>query len=208
MVDRLHSGLRGYFRIFAEIKKHPALLLFLIAFLFYNDGIQTIIVVAAIFARDELGLSQGTILSCFLMIQFVAMPGTLLFGRLAEVSGAKRALYLALFLFILVTIYAYFIRNAWEFWLLGFVIAIILGGSQAVSRSFFSSLIPEGKHAEFFGFYAISAKFASVFGPLMFALIIDITGSSRLSIVALTFFFVTGILLLTQVKTENPIPVR
>ncbi len=139
------------------------------------------------------------------MIQFVAMPGTLLFGRIAEVSGAKRSLYLALFLFILVTIYAYFMSHAWEFWILGFVIAIILGGSQAVSRSFFSSLIPEGKHAEFFGFYAISAKFASVFGPFVFAFIVDITGSARLSILALTFFFVTGMFLLTLVKTEKQI---
>ena len=204
----LHKGIRGYFRIFTEMKKYPALLLFLLAFLFYNDGIQTIIVVAAIFAREELGLSQGTILACFLMIQFVAMPGTLLFGRLAEVSGAKRSLYLALLLFILVTVYAYFMNHAWEFWLLGFVIAIILGGSQAVSRSFFSSLIPEGKHAEFFGFYAISAKFASVFGPLVFAVIVDITGSARLSILALTLFFISGMLLLTQVKAGSTIPVR
>ena len=205
MPDRLHRGVRGYFRIFAEIKRYPSLLLFLVAFLFYNDGIQTIIVVAAIFAREELGLTQSTILSCFLMIQFVAMPGTLLFGRLAEKSGAKRSLYLALLLFILVTIYAYFMNSAWEFWVLGFVIAIILGGSQAVSRSFFSSLIPEGKHAEFFGFYAISAKFASVFGPFVFAFIVDITGSARLSILALTFFFVTGMFLLTLVKTEKQI---
>jgi UMF1 family MFS transporter len=139
------------------------------------------------------------------MIQFVAMPGTLLFGRLAEKSGAKRSLYLALLLFILVTIYAYFMNSAWEFWVLGFVIAIILGGSQAVSRSFFSSLIPEGKHAEFFGFYAISAKFASVFGPFVFAFIVDITGSARLSILALTFFFVTGMFLLTLVKAEKQI---
>ena len=90
--------------------------------------------------------------------------------------------------------------------IMGFVIAIILGGSQAVSRSFFSSLIPEGKHAEFFGFYAISAKFASVFGPLLFAVIVDVTGSARLSILALTFFFVTGMLLLTRVKTPSSIP--
>jgi len=207
MPDSLHRGIRGYFRIFAQVRKYPSLLLFLIAFLLYNDGIQTIIVVAAIFAREELGLSQGTILACFLMIQFVAMPGTLLFGRLAEVSGAKRSLYLALFLFILVTIYAYFMNHAWEFWLLGFVIAIILGGSQAVSRSFFSSLIPEGKHAEFFGFYAISAKFASVLGPFVFAVIVDITGSARLSILALTLFFVSGMLLLTRVKTGGDIPV-
>jgi UMF1 family MFS transporter len=203
MPDRLHRGIRGYFRIFTEIKKYPSLLLFLIAFLFYNDGIQTIIVVAAIFAREELGLSQGTILACFLMIQFVAMPGTLLFGRLAGLFGAKRSLYLALFLFILVTVYAYFMNKAWEFWLLGFIIAIILGGSQAVSRSFFSTLIPEGKHAEFFGFYAISAKFASVFGPFVFAIIVDITGSARLSILALTFFFVVGMFLLSRVKEEN-----
>jgi UMF1 family MFS transporter len=98
-------------------------------------------------------------------------------------------------------------NTAWEFWLLWFVIAIILGGSQAVSRSLFSSLIPEGKHAEFFGFYAISAKFASVLGPFLFALIVDITGSARLSILALTIFFITGGLLLTQVKTENKIAV-
>jgi UMF1 family MFS transporter len=202
---RLPKGVKGYFKIFAEVQKYPNLLLFLLAFLFYNDGIQTIIVVAAIFAREELGLSQGTILSCFLMIQFVAMPGTLLFGRLAELFGAKRSLYLALALFILVTIYAYFINHAWEFWFLGFVIAIVLGGSQAVSRSFFSSLIPQGKHAEFFGFYAISAKFASVFGPLVFALIIDLTGSARLSILALTFFFVAGMVLLSRVKTENQV---
>jgi UMF1 family MFS transporter len=205
--DKMHRGIRGYFEIFSEIKKYPSLLLFLLAFLCYNDGIQTIIVVAAIFAREELALSQGTILSCFLMIQFVAMPGTLIFGRLAEVYGAKRSLYLALNLFIIVTIFAYFMKTAWEFWLLGFVIALILGGSQAVSRSLFSSMIPEGKHAEFFGFYAISAKFASVFGPLTFALILDMTGSARLSILALTFFFIVGILLLTRVNTENAISV-
>jgi len=203
MVDTLHHGIRGYLRIFAEIRKYPDLLLFLVAFLFYNDGIQTIIVVAAIFAREELALSQGTILSCFLMIQFVAMPGTLIFGRLAEVYGAKRSLYLALTLFIIVTIFAYFMKTAWEFWALGFVIAIILGGSQAVSRSFFSSLIPKGKHAEFFGFYAISAKFASVFGPLTFAIIIDLTGSARLSILALTFFFIVGISILTRVNPKS-----
>jgi UMF1 family MFS transporter len=177
----LHKGVKGYFRTLAEIRHYPALFLFLIAFLFYNDGIQTIIVVAAIFGRQELGLSQGTILACFLMIQFVAMPGTLLFGRLAELFGAKRSLYIALFLFICVTVYAFFMKKAWEFWILGFIIAIILGGSQAVSRSLFSSLIPEGKHAEFFGFYAISAKFASVLGPFVFALITDLTGSTRMS---------------------------
>ena len=96
MVDKLHHGISGYFKIFAEIKKYPNLLLFLVAFLFYNDGIQTIIVVAAIFAREELALSQGTILSCFLMIQFVAMPGALLFSRLAGRFNTKRAVMVSL----------------------------------------------------------------------------------------------------------------
>jgi UMF1 family MFS transporter len=197
------KGSKGYFRTLAEIRHYPALFLFLIAFLFYNDGIQTIIVVAAIFGRQELGLSQGTILACFLMIQFVAMPGTLLFGRLAEMFGAKRSLYIALILFICVTVYAFFMKKAWEFWVLGFVIAIILGGSQAVSRSLFSSLIPQGKHAEFFGFYAISAKFASVLGPFIFALITDLTGSTRMAILTLTGFFVIGIILLTFVDISQ-----
>ena len=94
-------------------------------------------------------------------------------------------------------------EKPWEFWLLGFVIAIILGGSQAVSRSLFSSLIPHGKHAEFFGFYAISAKFASVLGPFIFALITDITGSTRLSILALAGFFIIGIIMLGTVDTSQ-----
>jgi UMF1 family MFS transporter len=197
------KGFSGYLKIFSKIKKYPNLLLFLLAFLFYNDGIQTIIVVAAIFGREELGLSQGTILACFLMIQFVAMPGTIIFGHLAEKIGAKRTLYITLLLFVAVTIYAYFMKTAKEFWVLGFIIALILGGSQAVSRSFYSSLIPKGKAAEYFGFYAISAKFASVFGPLIFALIIDLTGSARLSILALTFFFLTGILILAKVNDKQ-----
>jgi UMF1 family MFS transporter len=199
----LHKGIKGYFKTLAEIKNYPNLFLFLIAFLFYNDGIQTIIVVAAIFGRQELALSQGTVLACFLMIQFVAMPGTLLFGRLAENIGAQKSLYITLIMFICVTVYAYFMNKAWEFWVLGFIIAIILGGSQAVSRSLFTSLIPDGKHAEFFGFYAISAKFASVLGPFIFALITQLTGSARLSILSLTGFFVIGIILLSAVDTSQ-----
>jgi UMF1 family MFS transporter len=190
---------RGYLQTFAEIRSYPDLLLFLVAFLFYNDGIQTIIVVSAIFGREELGLSQGEILGCFLMIQFVAMPGTLAFGRLAEKIGAKGAVLISLLLFVAVTVFAFFMNAAWHFWVLSLVVAIIFGGSQAVSRSLFGALIPEGKSAEFFGFYAISSKFASVFGPLVFALIADLTGSTRLSILALTAFFAVGILLLSRV---------
>ena len=195
----LPTGFRGYLRTFGELRQYPDLLRFLVAYLFYNDGIQTIIVVSAIFAREELGLSQVSILGCFLMIQFVAMPGSLLFGRLAEKQGAKRAVMLSLILFIAVSAYAFTMQHDWEFWILGLVVALILGGSQAISRSLFASLVPVTKTAEFFSFYAISGKFASIFGPLLFALIADLTGSSRHAILALGIFFLIGIILLAGV---------
>jgi UMF1 family MFS transporter len=197
------SGLKGYLRIFAEVLRYRDLAVFLLAFLFYNDGIQTIIAVSAIFGREELGLSQTTILGTFLMIQFIAMPGALLFGRLASRWGARRAVMLTLVLFLGVTVYAFRMQAAWEFWVLGLVVALILGGSQAISRSLYAALIPPGKTAEFFGFYAISGKFASIFGPLVFAAIADFTGSTRLSILALSAFFAIGLALLFLVDVPR-----
>ena len=202
-VQPLATGLKGYLHTFTEIKEYPDLLRFLIAFLFYNDGIQTIIAVAAIFASSELNLPQGAILGCFLMIQFVAMPGALLFGKMAQKLGAKTAIQIALLLFVALTLYAGTMNSTLDFWLLGFVVALILGGSQAISRSLFASMLPIGKSAEFFGFYAVSGKFASIFGPLLFAVIADVTGSARLAISALTCFFVIGMLLLRTVDVKR-----
>jgi len=195
--------IHNYLQTFLEIRPYRDLLRFLIAFLLYHDGIETIIVVSAVFGREELGMSQGAILGCFLMIQIIAMPGSLLFGRIAERWNAKAAILLCLALFILLTVYAFFMRHAWEFWLLGLVVALILGGSQAISRSLFASMIPAHKEAEFFGFYAIGAKFATIFGPLLFALIGSFTGSTRLSILGLLFFFVAGGLLLLTVDVDR-----
>lgn len=197
------STLKAYVNSFRDLVRYRDLSLFLIAFLFYNDGIQTVIAVSAIFAREELGLSQGTILGCFLMIQFLAMPGALLFGRLAGRIGAKPAIMLSLFLFTLVCGYAYIMQTSLEFWIIGAIIALILGGSQAISRSLFASMVPEKRSAEFFGFYSISARFASIFGPLTFALITDLTGSSRGAILALAMFFIIGGGILTRVNVVN-----
>jgi len=199
----LLRGLKGYLQIFTQVRRYPDLLLFLVAFLFYNDGIQTVIAVSAIFGREELGLSQTTVLSVFLMIQFVAMPGSLLYGRAADRWGSKRAILGGLLLFIAVTIYAYTMQKGWEFWVLGFVVALIYGGLQAISRSLYAALIPPGKSAEFFSFYAISGKFASVVGPLLFAVIADLTGSTRLSILALAALFIIGLLLLAGVDVAR-----
>lgn len=197
------GGWRGYLRMLRQVGRYPDLLRFLLAFLCYNDGIQTIIVVAAIFAREELAISQSSILGCFLMIQFVAMPGALLFGRLAGRFGSKRALLASLLLFIGVTVYAFRMQQAWQFWLLGLLVALILGGSQAISRSCYGTLIPQGQNAEYYAFYAISGKCAAVLGPLSFALLTDLTGSNRTAILALAVFFIIGMILLLTVDIER-----
>jgi UMF1 family MFS transporter len=196
-------GLKGYIRIFAEVKHYPDLLLFLIAFLFYNDGIQTIIAVSAIFAREVLELSSQTVIACFLAVQFLAMPGALAFGRAAEKLGPKRSVLVCLVLFMGVTMYAFYIDTATEFWVLALSVALILGGSQAASRSLFARLIPSGRNAEFFGFYTLSGKFASILGPFLFALIGDLTGSTRTAILVLNLFFLIGIILLALVNVER-----
>jgi len=194
---------RDYLRVLSELRRYRDLSRFLVAFLIYNDGIQTVIAVSAIFAREELGLETGTILGCFLMIQFVAMPGALFFSRLAGRYNTKRAVLLSLLLFTMITVYAAVMKSAIEFWILGFAVAIVLGGSQALSRSLFSSMVPKERSAEFFSFYAISSKFASIFGPLAFALLIDLTGSNRIAILALALFFIVGIVLLKGVDVEK-----
>jgi UMF1 family MFS transporter len=194
---------RDYLRTLADLLSYRDLGRFLLAFLLYNDGIQTIIAVSAIFARQELGLGTGTILGCFLMIQFIAMPGALLFSHLAGRFDTKRAILVSLLLFTLITIYASVMKSAVEFWILGGAVAIVLGGSQALSRSLFSCMVPKQRSAEFFSFYAISNKFASIFGPLVFALLIDWTGSNRIAILALALFFVVGTILLIGVDVEK-----
>ncbi len=197
------SGLRGYGRILKEVTAYPDLLRFLIAFLLYNDGIQAVIALSAVFAKDVLELPRESVIGCFLMVQFMAMPGALACGWLAQKFGSRQVILLTLVLFMAATGFAATITAPWQFWALGFVVALILGGSQAASRSLFASLIPSGRSAEFFGFYAISAKFASILGPFLFSLTADLTGSPRLSILILIVFFAIGALVLTTVKPDR-----
>jgi len=200
--NKFQFNLKSYVNQFKQLSRYPDLLIFLLAFLCYNDGIQTIISVSAIYAREELQLSQGAIIGCFLMIQFMAMPGSLLFARLSKQIGVRNAIFFSLAIFLLVCIFAYRMTSALEFWILGGVIAIILGGSQALSRSLYASMVPKQQAAEFFGFFTISSRFAAIFGPLLFALVADISGSSRNSILALGSFFIIGggLLLLVNVQ--------
>ncbi len=178
------------------------LVLFLIAFMLYNDGIQSVINLAVAYGSVELHLSATLLSLTLLVIQFVATLGAFLFVRLAERAGSKRAIMVSLVLWTGVVVYAYFIRSATEFVVLGMIVGLVLGGSQSLSRSYFGSMIPEQASAEFYGFYTVFTKFSSIWGPLAFAIIKQITGSSRLAIVSLMVFFIAGLLLLSMVN-EN-----
>ena len=188
---------------FGKIKNYKHLTRFLISYLIYNDGIQTVIVMAAVFAGKELGMSQGEIIKCFLLIQGVAFLGALLFGYLADKINIKTSLVITLFIWCAVVVWAFFIRSKMEFWILGCIVGLILGGSQSASRSLFSLFVPPENSAEFFSFFAISGKFSSILGPFVYALLGHIFNSSRISILALVVFFIIGLIGLYFVDEEK-----
>lgn len=181
-----------------EIKaKYPHTLRFLIAYLIYNDGIQTVIVVSTLFAGDELGLPTDTLVQIVLMIQFVASAGAYLFNLLAGRVGAKKTIMLNLLIWVVLLVYTYgFLHTGGQFWALGAVLALILGGSQALSRSLFSQMIPANRESEYFSFYEISERGTSWIGPLVFGLAVQLTGAQRVAILTLIAFFVVGLVLL------------
>ena len=196
----------GITRTLATIKKvrrFKHLLLFLIAFMVYNDGVQTVISMATIYGTEELKFSATVLMVTLLMIQIIAAGGALLFGRIASKIGAKRALMLSLLLWSGVVTYAYFLHTVTEFFILGVVVGIVLGGSQALSRSFYGAMIPKEASAEFYGFYSVFSKFSAIWGPLVFAIIRQITGTPRLAIISLMVFFIVGLILLAFVDEEK-----
>ncbi len=203
--------LQGTIRI---IRSFPETLKFLLAYFLYNDGIQTVIAMSSTFAaapliRGGLELDLNTLTEVILIIQFVAFFGALFWGRLAAWVGAKASILASLVIWSGVVIYAYFgLRGearALEFLILGVVIAIVLGGSQAISRSLFAQMIPAGREAEFYSFYEVSDKGTSWFGPLLFGLVNQIFGNLRPAILSLIFFFVAGLVILPLVRERKAI---
>ena len=192
-------GARRTLRTASHVRRFRHLLLFLLAFMLYNDGIQTVINLASAYGTVELKLSAGVLMGTFLVIQFVATFGALLFGWIAGRLGTKHTIMITLVLWSGTVTYAYFMRTGTQFFILGVIVGIVLGGSQALSRSFFGSMIPEDATAEFYGFYTVFTKFSSIWGPLAFAVVKQMTGSSRLAIISLIFFFVAGLVLLNFV---------
>lgn len=189
---------------FSEIRRYRDLFIFLVAFWFYNDGIGTIIKMATIYGA-EIGIGQTTLIGTLLMVQFVGIPFAFLFGWLAKKIGAKRSIYISLGVYTLIAIMGYFLSQEWQFWALGFAVATVQGGSQALSRSLFSRMAPKSKSAEFFGFFSVSEKFAGIMGPFVFGLVGQIMGNSRLAIISLVIFFVIGAGLLSRVNEQQGI---
>jgi UMF1 family MFS transporter len=174
----------------------------LVAFMIYNDGVQTIQKMATAYGT-EIGIDRSALIAAILIVQFVGIPFTFLFGSVAGRIGAKRGIFLGLGVYVLVSVLGYFMRTALHFYLLAGLVGMVQGGTQALSRSLFASLIPAHKSGEFFGFYSVFEKFASIFGPLLFNVTIALTGSSRNAIHSIMAFFIVGGLLLLRVNVAE-----
>jgi MFS transporter, UMF1 family len=190
-----------------DLRRYPQTLRFLLAYLFFNDGIQTVIAAASIFAAEELGLAQSQLITSILLVQFVAFGGALLFGRVAARTGAKRAVLAGLVLWCAVVAVG-FVLPAHQFGLflaLAVLIGVVLGGTQALARSLYSQLVPLGREAEYFSLYQSAERGTSWSGTLLFGLVFQLTHTYRAAIVALVLFFVVGGVLLATVEVRRGI---
>ena len=198
----LLQGFSRLLRTFREVRKYKQLFVFLIAFWVYSDGIGTIIRMATAYG-DEIGISITDMTLALVLTQFVAVPFTFLFSRHAGKFGAKRSIMLTLAVYAAVSISAFFMKNAFHFYILALVVGSVQGGAGALSRSLYGSMVPKGRSAEFFGFFSLSAKFAGIFGPLVFGLVSHFTGHSRYSIVSVVVFFIAGAIVLSRVDIDE-----
>ena len=197
----------GFSRTFttaARLRHFPQLLLFVFAFMLYNDGVQTTINISAAFGSSTLGLSTTDIALTFLIVQFVAFGGAYLFGWFSGRTNIRRAILVNLTVWVLVAMGAFFLPegNALAFQLLGVVIGFILGGIQALSRSLYGSMIPEQASAEFYGFYSVFSKFSAIWGPLIYVMVAGVTGSGRPAILSIALFFGLGMYLFSRVDID------
>lgn len=211
------AGWRQLVATLKDMRRHPLTLSFLLAYLVYNDGVQTVISQASVYGSEELGLDQTTLITAVLLVQVLAVAGALGMGRLARSYGAKRTILASLGVWTLILAAGYFLpaRTPGWFYALAAAIGLVLGGSQALSRSLFSHLVPHGKEAEYFSAYEMSDRGLSWLGPLVFGLTFQLTGSYRDAIISLVIFFALGFVLLARVPVRravaaagNPVPER
>jgi UMF1 family MFS transporter len=205
-INVVRAGFERLGRTFYQVTRYKQLLLFLVAFWIYNDGIGTIIKMATAYG-DEIGIGLTDMIIALVITQFVGIPFSFGFGWLARRVGTKRSILIGLGIYTLISIAGYFISTATHFYILAFMVGTVQGGTQALSRSLYGAMIPKSQSAEFFGFFSTSSKFAGIFGPLLFGVVSQIAGGSRLSIVALIVFFIVGGFLLSRVDEKEGIRV-
>jgi UMF1 family MFS transporter len=204
---RINPVVAGFGRLsntFREIRRYRELFVFLIAFWIYANGIGTIIRMSTIYGT-EIGIGRTALLGALLWVQFIGVPFSFLFGWLAKRLGAKPSIYLGLAIYVLISIGGFFMRVAWHFWALATMVGMVMGGTQAISRSLYGLMTPKAKTAEFFGFYSTSSKFAGIFGPFVFGLVGQLTGAGRWGILSVIIFFAAGAFFLTLVNEKEGI---
>jgi UMF1 family MFS transporter len=196
------AGLRQVGATFRDLRRYRNAFLMLLAFMIYNDGIQTIIRLSTIYGA-EIGISRESLIAAILLVQFTGIPFTFLFGLMADRLGTVRSIYVALAVYAFICVLAYQMTTTREFFILAIGVAMVQGGSQALSRSLFASLIPRQSASQFFGFFSVFEKFAGIFGPAMFAMVATATGSGRGAILSVIAFFVVGGALLALVNVSE-----
>jgi len=200
--NMIFSTLKRLKTTFSEIRRYRELFKFLLAFWIYNDGIGTIIRMAAIYG-SQIGIGMKSLVGALLLTQFIAVPFSIIFGKLAQEAGSKKALHIALLCYTCIAIGAVFLAREWHFWCLAATVGMVQGGAQSISRSLYAGMVPKGRSGEFFSFYDISSKFAGIAGPAIFAFITQTTGSSRIAIAVLSFSFIIGMAILGKVDTAE-----
>jgi UMF1 family MFS transporter len=198
VVAQITGGIVAAWKTLIELRRSRNAFLMLIAFLIYNDGIQTMIRMSSIYGL-EIGIDQNAQIAAFVLVQFVGVPCSFAFGAVAGRIGAKPALFISLCVYVCISVLGYFMTATWQFFVLAFLVGLVQGGSQALSRSLFARMIPKHKSSEYFGFFAVFEKFAGIAGPLVFGASITLFGSSRAAVLSVIVFFVAGALVLTRV---------
>ncbi len=199
LLERNGSIVREFVESIRMLRRDNNAFQFVIAYLFYNDGIQTVLMMAAVVGAQALGMPAQELGLCYLAIQFVAFIGAIVFGRLADHWSHRKVILLTLAVYVLAVLWAVFMKSSREFWVLGLVIGLILGGSQAASRSLFTLFVPDDRSGAFFGVFSVVGKASSLFGPLLFGIVNQMAGL-RVAVASLLVFFVVGGMILWGVR--------
>jgi UMF1 family MFS transporter len=202
---REHALRAAFVRVwetFHELRGYRNAFLMLVAFLLYNDGIQTMIRMSVIYAT-EVGIDTNAQIAALVLVQFVGIPFTFLFGAAADRIGAKTAVLISVGVYTVASMFGYFLSAAWQFFVLAFLVGTVQGGSQALSRSLFARMIPKHKSSEYFGFFSVFEKFAGIAGPAVFAASVTLFGNSRAAVLSIIVFFILGAIVLTRVNVAD-----